>query len=83
MNNALDLTKGFEEEVIELRDYLHTFPEVGGEEFRTSKFVEEEMKKLGLPTYHLNKTCFYAVLDTGKPGRNLVMRADIDGLPMD
>ncbi len=83
MNNALDLTKGFEEEVIELRDYLHTFPEVGGEEFRTSKFVEEEMKKLGLPTYHLNKTCFYAVLDTGKAGRNLVMRADIDGLPMD
>lgn len=83
MKTALDYTEGFEEQLIELRNYLHTFPEVGGQEYRTSKFVEEEMHKLGLETHHLNETCFYAILDTGKPGRTLVMRADMDGLPMD
>lgn len=83
MKTALDLTKGLEKEVIELRDYLHTFPEVGGKEFRTSKYLKDEMHKLGLETHNLNETCFYAILDTGKPGRTLVMRADMDGLPMD
>lgn len=81
--NALDLTTNYEQELISLRDYLHTFPEVGGKEFKTSKYIEDEMHKLGLETHHINETCFYAILDTHKPGKTLVMRADIDGLPMD
>lgn len=83
MNELMNLTHEVEAELLKLKNYLHTIPEIGGEEYLTSKFVENEMEKLNLPIHYITETCFYAVLDTGKPGKSLVMRADMDGLPMD
>ena len=36
------------EYTIELRRYFHRHPELGGEEFNTSKRVAQELKKMGL-----------------------------------
>ena len=35
--------------VIESRRTIHRFAEVSGKEFKTSAFIEEEIKKAGLP----------------------------------
>ena len=68
--------------LINTRRYLHENPELSGEEFETSKFLKEEAKKLGLDITEVDGTGFYAILDTGKPGKILGLRTDIDALPV-
>ena len=69
--------------ILETKNYLHTIPELGGEEIKTSAFAKAECEKLGLTPVAITKTAFYAVLDTGKPGKTVVYRADMDALNMD
>ena len=66
--------------VIESRRTIHRFAEVSGKEFKTSAFIEEEIKKAGLPYEKAGATGWIAILDTGKPGSRIALRADIDAL---
>jgi amidohydrolase len=71
------------DEVIELRRHFHRHPEVSFGEHETSRQVGERLRQLGLelkpcPT----DTGVVALLDTGKPGKTVMLRADIDGLPI-
>ncbi len=65
------------------RRQFHAWPEVGGEEKETAAYIEREMAKLGLvPCYAEDTLSAFYLLDTGRTGKTLVLRADIDGLPM-
>jgi amidohydrolase len=69
--------------VIELRRHFHRHPEVSFSEHETSRQLTERLRQLGLeikpcPT----ETGVVALLDTGKPGKTVMLRADIDGLPI-
>jgi amidohydrolase len=71
------------DEVIELRRHFHRHPEVSFSEHETSRQLGERLRQLGLelkpcPT----DTGVVALLDTGKPGKTVMLRADIDGLPI-
>jgi amidohydrolase len=71
------------DEVIELRRHFHRHPEVSFNEHETTRQVTERLRQLGLeikpcPT----ETGVVALLDTGKPGKTVMLRADIDGLPI-
>jgi amidohydrolase len=71
------------DEVLELRRHFHRHPEVSFSEHETSRQLGERLRQLGLelkpcPT----DTGVVAVLDTGKPGKTVMLRADIDGLPI-
>ena len=71
------------DEVIELRRHFHRHPEVSFAEHETTRHLTERLKQLGLEL----KTCptetgVVAVLDTGRPGKTVMLRADIDGLPI-
>ncbi|HEV2029171.1 MAG TPA: M20 family metallopeptidase [Candidatus Dormibacteraeota bacterium] len=71
------------DEVIELRRHFHRHPEVSFSEHETSRQLAERLRQLGLelkpcPT----ETGVVALLDTGKPGKTVMLRADIDGLPI-
>ena len=66
--------------VIESRRTIHRFAEVSGKEFKTSAFIEEEIKKAGLRYEKAGDTGWIAILDTGKPGSRIALRADIDAL---
>ena len=69
--------------VIETRRYLHTIPEISGEEFKTRAFLIEKIKEAGLPYEEVeDSTGLIAVLDTGRPGPHIALRSDIDALPM-
>jgi len=62
---------------------LHQHPELGNREVRTSKFVADRLRRLGLDVRTgIAKTGVTAVLKGGQPGPRLVIRADMDGLPV-
>ncbi|WP_394018703.1 amidohydrolase [Anaerococcus cruorum] len=74
--------RSLEEYLVATRRYLHENPELSGKEFKTSNFLKDEVKKLNLPLVEVEGTGFYAILDTGKTGKTLGLRTDIDALPI-
>ena len=71
------------EEVIELRRHFHRHPEVSFSEHETSKRLGERLRELGLELKRCpTETGVVALLDTGKPGKTVMLRADIDALPI-
>ena len=66
------------------RHRIHAWPELGFEEERTSALVIEELRGLGLEVHTgLGGTGVVAVIDSGRPGLSIGLRADMDALPMD
>src|SRR5206468_3021725 len=71
------------DEVVDTRRHLHRNPEVSFEEDETSRFIEERLRSLGLAVQECpTRTGGLAVLDSGRPGRTVMLRADIDALPI-
>jgi len=66
----------------ETRIYLHQHPELSSQEYETAEFLKKEIQKLGLPIIPVKGTGFFAILDTGKPGKTVALRTDIDALPI-
>nr|WP_298795581.1 amidohydrolase [uncultured Acetobacter sp.] len=67
----------------ELRRDLHTHPELRFEEKRTASLVAELLRRLGYePHTGLARTGVVATLDTGSPGPAIMLRADMDALPI-
>lgn len=71
-----------EPEVIRLYRHFHQYPELGFKEFRTAEFIETYLADLGLDPFRSAGTGVAAVLDSGKPGPTLMLRADMDALPV-
>jgi hippurate hydrolase len=63
---------------------IHQHPETAYEEFRTSQFVAEQLRAMGLEVHTgLGGTGVVAVLQGSQPGsRHIGLRADMDALPM-
>ena len=79
-----DKISEYKEDAIETRRYLHKYPEVSSKEFETSKYLKKACKDLGLLVEDIEgSTGFTALLDTGKPGKTLGLRTDIDALAID
>lgn len=71
-----------------IRKYLHEYPEVSTQEKKTSIFLKKQVRRLGLPIEEVPNHGtsrghgFIATLDTGKPGKTIGLRTDIDALPI-
>jgi len=74
----------FEPELIEWRHHLHSFPELGFEEYKTSDFVAEKLNQMGLEVNRgLAGTGVVATLTAGSGnGPKIGLRADMDALPI-
>ena len=70
------------DELVALRRDFHRHPELGFQEFRTSKIVEDYLTELGLEVRRCAGTGVIGVLRGAKPGKTLLLRCDIDALPM-
>lgn len=71
------------EELIACRRDLHQFPELAFEEYRTAGIVAETLKGLGLEVQTgVGKTGVVAVLDGATDGPTVLVRADMDALPV-
>ncbi len=69
--------------LVEWRRHLHQYPELSNREFKTSKYIEEHLRKLGLEVKTgIAKTGVVAILKGALPGPTLALRADMDALPI-
>ena len=71
------------ERIIEIRRDLHQHPELSNRETRTAKVVADELKSLGYEVRTgIAHTGVVGILKGGQPGPKLVIRADMDALPV-
>lgn len=72
-----------EEYIIDARRHLHGIPELGFAENKTAAFVSGELRRLGFtPRQGIAHTGVVARLDFAKPGPLVMLRADMDALPV-
>jgi amidohydrolase len=78
------LTAEQRERLIELRRDFHRHPELAHQEHRTAGIVAERLKTLGLDEVRagVGQTGVVGVLSGGRPGRTVMLRADMDALPL-
>jgi amidohydrolase len=71
------------DKIIALRRELHKYPELSKEEKKTSAKIQQFLKDLKVFEIHkITETGFVAVLDSNKDGPSLLIRAELDGLPI-
>jgi amidohydrolase len=70
--------------LIELRRDFHRYPELAHQEHRTARIVAEQLETLGLDEVRtaIGQTGVVGVLRGGRPGRMVLLRADMDALPL-
>ena len=77
------VTPELEAQAIAWRRHLHAHPELSFEEHETSAFLFELLGGLdGLELERPTETSLVAIMRTGRPGKTLALRADIDALPI-
>ncbi len=82
-DQVAELANKMESQVIEWRHHFHQYPELSNQEFKSAAYIAKYLNSLGLEvTTGVAKTGVVAVLDSGKPGPVVALRADIDGLPV-
>jgi len=71
------------DQVIEWRRDFHQYPELSNREFKTAEKIAKHLNRLGLEVETgIAITGVVGLLDTGKPGPTIGLRADIDALPV-
>ena len=75
--------KEIEAKVIEWRRDFHQNPELGNREYNTGVKIADHLKSLGIKVqYPVAKTGVVGILEGGKPGPVIALRADMDALPV-
>jgi amidohydrolase len=79
----LTLAAELRSELVERRRDLHRHPELGYEEFRTAGIVADELNRLGLEVQTgVGKTGVVGILEGAQDGPTVLVRADMDALPI-
>lgn len=85
MNDLKQEIEGRKEQLIALRRDFHRYPELSFQEKRTASVIEAQLHNLNLEEVRSGLNGVHAVVGTlkgGRPGRTVLIRADIDGLPI-
>ncbi len=76
--------KEISEDAIDVRRDIHKHPELGFEEERTAGIVSERLADYGLEvTEGVAETGVVGILEGKKPGPTVLLRADMDALPIE
>jgi len=82
-SDLLNASQSLDADTIELRRAIHADPELGNDLPRTQKRITDALTGLGLDiTLGESLTSVVADLDTGKPGPTVLLRGDMDALPL-
>ncbi|MBQ7039104.1 MAG: amidohydrolase [Clostridia bacterium] len=81
MKQKISAVEKYRELIFKTQDYIWKNPETGFKEYKTSKYMEEEFKKLGYDLVMAEGiTGFYTILDTGRPGPEVLVLGELDSL---
>lgn len=82
-SDQVELLKNVESKVIEWRRDFHQNPELGNREVRTAGIVAKHLKSLGMEVEtNIAYTGVVGILKGAKPGPTVMLRADMDALPV-
>ncbi len=77
------ITDRIEPGLIAIRRDIHAHPELGFEEVRTAGIVAAELARLGIPHQSgIGRTGVVGIIEGGRAGPVLAIRADMDALPI-
>ena len=83
MGKFLDRAKEIQEKLIDYRRHLHRYPEVGMDLPETTKYVMKVLKDNGLKPEEIVPSGISVLIEGKKPGKTILLRADMDALPME
>lgn len=85
MENKIDLlAEKYLEKIIKIRRELHKYPELSFEEFKTGEIIKKELNYLNIPYIDgIAKTGIVALIKGDLPGKTVLLRADMDALPIE
>lgn len=69
-------------ELVSIRRAIHRYPEPGFQEHRTQGLIRDVLRKAGVEARSVAGTGVIALVRGAKHGRTLLVRADMDGLPI-
>ena len=82
MNQFLKRAKELESQLQTDRRYLHQHAEAGEDLPNTTRYVMERLREIGLTPTEICPSGVTALIEGAKPGKVLLLRADMDALPM-
>lgn len=82
MKNITKRSLAMMDELVGMRRFLHQNAEVGDDLPITTRYVMDKLAALGLEPKEISKSGLVATIYGGKPGKTILLRADMDALPM-
>ncbi len=77
------LANNYRQEFINIRNYIHSHPELSYHEFETSALIQNKLKEYGIPFTVMATTGVVGIIKGKNPDSRIVaLRADIDALPI-
>lgn len=83
MDNIKEAVASITDEIVAIRRDIHAHPELGFEEHRTAGLVEEYLQRQGIKTERVAGTGVVGMIEGGSSGPVLMLRADLDALPVE
>ena len=83
MHEFLENAKRIEEDIIRDRRHLHQNPEIYQDLPMTVAYVLKRLKEIGIEGREICKSGVMAEIGGKKPGKTILLRADMDALPME
>lgn len=77
-----EFLKKEEYNIIAMRRIIHENPELSMQEFETIKRIASELDSIGITYKIIDKIGIIADINKDKPGKRILLRADIDALPI-
>lgn len=82
--SVIELSNIYEADIIKLRRKIHEYPELAFKEIQTSGIIKHELEKLGLEVQSkIAQTGLVSILKGAGDGKVLLLRADMDALPIE
>ena len=77
------LAKQHQVENVSIRRHLHAHPELSYQEFETSKYVQAQLKAIGIRFTVIATTGVLGIIEGKNPSKRIIaLRADMDALPI-
>ena len=71
------------DQMVAWRRHFHENPELSSQEFNTLAYIEKELDGFGIPWKEIPDAGILGGIDSGKPGKTVLLRADLDALPIE